>query len=220
MRILVFKGSNRHSEPLQGAFGQKPAGAGLFGSTTNAAPTSSIFGAPAANASNQATSNNIFGQPQPQPTTGGLFGQTATAQQQQQPVLNAFGGSTLGQNNNIGQQALGTGTSLFGSTNQNQQAPSSNLFGGTSTTNQANFGSGSNFGSNPTTNTAQQPFNQYLFGQKPNIFGGGGFGSGQAQATQHANTNAWGTPANAGGVSIFGQKPVAGAQSGSVYLFM
>jgi nuclear pore complex protein Nup98-Nup96 len=104
-----------------GAFGQSAA----FGTTTTAAPTTNIFGAPAQSTAQPSTSifgntntnTNAFGAfgqntaNQPATTTGtGLFGAFGQQQQQQQPGSTGFGG--FGQ---LAQQPqTQTGTNAFG----------------------------------------------------------------------------------------------------------
>ncbi|WVQ75991.1 hypothetical protein IAR50_005627 [Cryptococcus sp. DSM 104548] len=98
------------SNPASGGlFGQKPAGSGLFGSTSSAP-------APA-----PASGGGLFGstaQPSQQNAGGGLFGST------QQPAQQQASGGLFGTQQPQGQQQQGGG--LFGSTNQN----SGGLFGG------------------------------------------------------------------------------------------
>ncbi|KAI5120247.1 hypothetical protein M0805_007551 [Coniferiporia weirii] len=232
-------GQNNNQQPKPfGTFGTTGTGAfGSFGQNNSQQPgqtstTGNVFGQPAnqnqgtgvfggfgaANTNNSSLSKpGIFGQPAPQPTTGGfgLFGQNSQGQpnqqqqqqqQPQQPQTGLFGG---------------TGTGLFGQNNQqqgqpgqtqNQTQPTSGLFGqstaqpaptglfgtGGSTLfgnnqNKTSFGGGGIFGSttNQPANTGTTQPHGSLFGQP----------LGQSTAQPAAGTSAFGNS------SLFGQKP-------------
>ncbi|KAI1205023.1 nuclear protein 96-domain-containing protein [Annulohypoxylon truncatum] len=158
---------------------QKPAGTGIFGSSTNTSGTggglfggstntSNTFGQPA----NNQTGGGLFGNKPATGTGGGLFGNTGATQNTNTGGSGLFGG--LGQNNQQQQQPQ-QGSSLFGSLGQNQQKPS--MFGSTTQStggglfgNQNNQQQGSSlFG---TSSAQQQPQN--------NNMGGSMFGSPQA----------------------------------------
>nr|GAT51234.1 predicted protein [Mycena chlorophos] len=100
-------GNNSQQQPAGGLFGAKPAGSGLFGSTstTPAAPATGLFG----------TNTQQQQQPSAFGNTGGLFGAKPAA-------------PPLGQTASMGGSSLFGGG--FGATNTNNAAPGNSLFGG------------------------------------------------------------------------------------------
>lgn len=191
-----------------GAFGSSTTGGGLFGSnnaatTTAAKPggfsfgtgtasgttggfgstgTTGGFGSTATNTGGGLFGNTAQQQPQQQQQTGGgLFGQP-----QQSTPGSAFGSGAFGQQNQQGT------SSLFGA---NQTKPGGSLFGGTNTA--TNTTGGGLFGST-AANTAT-PFG----GTTTNQAGGGLFGAKPAGAGGLFGTSTTAQPAATGG-SLFG----------------
>lgn len=154
-----------------GASQNKPATAGLFGSTPNA--TGGTFGQN--QQQQQQQGSTAFGGGNTN-TGGSLFGQS----QQNKPATGGLFGGTTGQSN------TGGGGSLFGGANQNQNqnAGTNNTFGGST-------GGSSLFGPKPATgNTGGGS----LFGQSTtntNTGGSlfGGIGQSQNQNQQNSNSN-------------------------------
>jgi len=143
---------------------------GSFGTTPAAAPAStSLFGQtqPAQNQAQTPAGSSLFGTQQPA-ATGGMFGQPAQQQQQQQGT-GLFGSTT----NQPQQQQQSTG--LFGSTtNQQSSTTGGGLFGSSQQPQQQQQTStGGMFGST----TQPQPQQGGLFGSTNQQQGGGMFGS-------------------------------------------
>ncbi|KAF6810282.1 nucleoporin nup49 nsp49 [Colletotrichum plurivorum] len=142
------------------------ASGGLFGNKPSTPATGGLFGSAPATSQPQQTSGGLFGstatapaQSQPQQQTIGMFGQAnaTNPQQTQQPSGGLFGAA---------QQKPATG-GLFGSTAQTQQPSTGGLFGGGNTqTPQAQGTTGGLFGQSQAQNQAQNAANPGgLFGK-------------------------------------------------------
>ncbi|XP_067841675.1 nuclear pore complex protein Nup98-Nup96 isoform X2 [Heptranchias perlo] len=208
-------------------------GGGLFGtSTATSSAGTGLFGATPANATGGfnfgqnktgfgtstgafgTATGGLFGQAQPQPTTGlfgnkpfGLatttpntgfsFGNTNTMGQPNTSSMSLFGtapvsqsGGIFGTNTNTSTgTAFGAGTGLFGNTNAAFANVGAGLF--------ANKPTG--FGTATTTASTFGTAGAGLFGNKPNLTIGAG-----------ANTSNFGFGANAATGGLFGNKPAAG----------
>ncbi|ETI28712.1 hypothetical protein G647_01163 [Cladophialophora carrionii CBS 160.54] len=189
-----------------GLFGSKPAGGGLFGQQSSAAPSGGLFG------TSNNTSTNAFGGGSSTGfgSGGGLFGNNNN-QSQQKPSLFGTNTGNTGSTFSFGNtntSTTGTGGGLFGTNTNNS---TTGAFGG----NQQQ--SGGLFGTN---NTQQKPS---LFGTSTGSFGaptnqnqssGGLFGSNTNTSTggglfgNNANTNT-GT-----GGGLFGSQPSTNAGGG------
>ncbi|KAF5666365.1 nucleoporin nup45 [Fusarium heterosporum] len=193
--------TNRHDFSHSGATASKPSASGsLFGSSASATPTTNTTTAPGA------TGNmSLFGGAA-KPATGGLFGQSTTA--------NTAAPSTGGLFGNAGatntQQTQSTGGGLFGNAasnntqqqGQQQTGTGGGLFGNAAANNTQQQGqqqqpqqSGGLFGQSTATNTQNNTGTGGLFGQsqaKPaastSLFGGG--------QTQPQQTNTLGQSVN------------------------
>eukprot|EP01053_Blabericola_migrator_P008626 Blabericola_migrator_1__8625@NODE_451_length_8357_cov_69_379252_g353_i0_p1_GENE_NODE_451_length_8357_cov_69_379252_g353_i0NODE_451_length_8357_cov_69_379252_g353_i0_p1_ORF_typecomplete_len1176_score260_55Nucleoporin_FG/PF13634_6/1_4e05Nucleoporin_FG/PF13634_6/1_4e10Nucleoporin_FG/PF13634_6/2_1e07Nucleoporin_FG/PF13634_6/3_6e11Nucleoporin_FG/PF13634_6/9_7e09Nucleoporin_FG/PF13634_6/1_1e09Nucleoporin_FG/PF13634_6/4_3e10Nucleoporin_FG/PF13634_6/5_3e13Nucleoporin2/PF04096_14/8_4e31_NODE_451_length_8 len=190
-------GNTNTSNTGGGLFGnqQKPAGGGLFGTTTNTG--GGLFSQTSPNTN---TTGGLFGN-SPQPSGGGLFGNTTS------PTQNTGGGlfgNTTGTTNTTGGlfgNSNTTGGGLFG---QKPATTGGGLFGNTTTT-----GGGGLFGASqnsPSTNTGGGLFGNTstagggLFGSKPATTGGGLFGN-----TSTAGGGLFGSkPATTTGGGLFG----------------
>ncbi|KAL4249717.1 hypothetical protein ABKN59_006121 [Abortiporus biennis] len=169
------------------AFGAKPAGSSIFGSTP--ATGGSIFGQPAA-ASGSNTGSSLFGntqqqqqpQQQSQPTGTSLFGQPQAAA----PTT----GSSL-----FGQPAAASGSSLFGQSSAAKNTTS--LFGGTTSTTQPSAFGGFGAQQQQPQQQQQPAASSSLFGQPQqqqqpqqgtSLFGGFGQQQQQQQQPQQQQT--------------------------------
>ncbi|KAM5470643.1 hypothetical protein MauCBS54593_003684 [Microsporum audouinii] len=176
-----FGQNQNQNKPAFGGFGQtqpqqQQSGGGIFGNTTTASGSNSLFGN---NTQQQGTS--LFGQQNQQNNTGGgLFGNTQQNQQQKPGSL--FGG--------LGNSTTTSGTSGFGLGATQPAQQSNSLFGNTQQK------SSSLFGTTPNQSTG-------LFGQTNSAPASSSlFGLGNAtQGTQQQQTSGLGT----GGSSLFGQ---------------
>ncbi|KAI0596786.1 hypothetical protein F4775DRAFT_593898 [Biscogniauxia sp. FL1348] len=171
---------------LFGSASTPKTGGGLFGNTSSSTttttaasssqpqqtPSLSLFGASSTTGTSQPQSTATS---QPQPTTGGLFGTSASTSQPQQPAGGGlFGGASAATPSQPSQSG-----GLFGSTLQNQSQPqgqtqnTGGLFGqaATGTTGGGLFGNAQN-----TAQPANTTGGNSLFGQqsqqKPSLFGG------------------------------------------------
>ncbi|EXJ64767.1 hypothetical protein A1O7_01105 [Cladophialophora yegresii CBS 114405] len=186
-----------------GLFGSKPAGGGLFGQQSSAAPSGGLFG------TSNNTSTNAFGGGGSSSTGfgsgGGLFGNNNN-QNQQKPSL--FGtntgntGSSFSFGGNTNTSTTGTGGGLFGTNTNNSntgafggnQQQSAGLFGNNNNTQQKPSLFGTNTGGFGGSTNQNQPSGG-LFGSTTNTSTGGGlFGN-------NANTNT----GTSGG--LFGSQP-------------
>lgn len=188
-----------------GLFGNKPAGGGLFGQQSSAAPSGGLFGT-----SNNTTTTNAFG-------GGGTgFGSGSGS------GTNVFGGNASAQNKPSPFGNTTTPSFSFGQTNSANPNTGAGVFGSNNTTNANAFGnqqqSGGLFASNNNqqkslfgnttggfgTSTAQSQPSGGLFGNNTASTGGGLFGG----TNNNANTNAGGglfsNNSNTTGNSLFG----------------
>ena len=184
-------GSGQQQPPASNPFG----GFGTNTQTQNQPNNNSAFGAFGQN--NQQKPGGLFGNNASTNTGGGLFGNTANNQQQQQPAGGLFG-------NNNNQQQSGTsvfnkpassGTGLFGNNNTTNTNSAGGLFGG-GLGNNANQGQqnqgGGLFGNN--NQQQQQPGN--AFGGPPSTVGGL-FGNSSNTQQQPAGASLFGSAAAA-----------------------
>ncbi|KAK5626140.1 hypothetical protein RRF57_001855 [Xylaria bambusicola] len=196
-------GPQNQQQQSGGLFGnsqQKPAGTGLFGSTStptntggglfgNSTNTTSAFGQ---SGNTQTGGGGLFGNNKPAGPTGGLFGNAGATQN-----TNTGGGlfGSLGQNNQNQQQQPQQSGGLFGSLNQNQQKPGG-LFGTSSQPAGGSFmgGQSTQQGSLFGGSTTQQPQNSTM--------GGSLFGNSQGAQSNAPSLTASITDPNAYG-SLF-----------------
>ncbi|KAI5923555.1 hypothetical protein F4810DRAFT_710301 [Camillea tinctor] len=180
----MFGSTSSSSQPPApgGLFASTPkTGGGLFSNASSSNTTSSsqpqqtpslsLFGAASTTATSQPQSTATT---QAQPTTGGLFGTSAsTSQPQQSAAGGLFGGASAAASSQP-QQSGG----LFGTTLQNQSQPqgqaqsTGGLFGqaATGTTGGGLFGNASSI-SQPTNTTGGNSFLGQQGQQKPGLFG-------------------------------------------------
>lgn len=204
-------GSTNTANTGSGLFGNQNqttnTGGGLFGQNNQQQPQTSAFGTSNTGfgAQNQQQGTGLFGGQQQKPATGGLFGNTGTAQPNAGGGL--FGGQTatsspFGQANNQQQQSGGlfgakpaTG-GLFGQPSTQQTGQSGGLFGnlGSNTQNQQQQNTSSLFGSQnqqkPSlfgTTPAQSTTGPGLFGQQQPQQSGGLFGTTNANQPQQTS---------------------------------
>ncbi|GAO18625.1 hypothetical protein UVI_02062170 [Ustilaginoidea virens] len=206
-------GSNTNTAQPTNLFGTSnaPAGAGLFGSNANATGNSSSgFGGGGFGATNQsnAAGSGLFGGAN-KPAGGGLFGNTQTQQNSGGGVFGASGSGGFGTpttNNTFG--ANNSGGGLFGS-NANKQGTGFS-FGNNNNTNTTNAGSGFGSTSGSAFGSTANTTGSTLFGNNANTSqstGAGLFGGG---TQQQQNTSS-------GFGAGFGGQPSQNQQSGGIF---